>query len=383
MQHSFVGYDCLSLPANFSGAGYYIYYLARELLQHIRDFPVAVLCKPSHADLFSPYLQSGDKLIPIPLTNRIHRLSFYELGLKKVLIREKIELFHGTHYLCPPRSSNYKIVTTFHDMGFFLHPNYYPVSKRLFFRKRMGAFLNRSERITTVSKSTREAIVHFFPEYGSKISVVYPGADHLMNENIQPDSSANLNRPFILAVNSFEKRKNIPFVINVFDYLKRNYGIGHQLLVVGHPANDFKHVTREINQSRFSADIHVRLSIPLKQLVHHYQNADFFINASSYEGFGFSPLEAINYQLPTFLYRNEVVKELLDDHPYAFTGWDVEVWAKYIFEEMQNNFANKITPEKIKPFTWNHTATKFIELYEQMILSPGIRSGKKETAVAS
>jgi len=383
MQHFFVGFDCLSLPANFSGAGYYIYYLARELLQHIRNFPIAVLCKPDHADLFSPYLQSSDKIISIPLANRISRLSFYELGLKKVLIREKIELFHASHYLCPPRNEKYQIVNTFHDMGFFLHPNYYPVSKRLFFTKRMGIFLNRSERITAVSKSTREAIVDFFPEYANKISVIYPGADHLMNENVRPDLSVNFDRPFILAVNSLEKRKNIPFIIKVFDRLKRNFGIAHEFLLVGHISNGFQQVLREINQSKFSADVHVRLSIPLKQLVHHYQNADFFINASSYEGFGFSPLEAINNQLPTFLFRNQVVKELLDDHPYAFTDWDVDDWAKYIYEEMQNNFANKITSEKIKPFTWNNTAAKFIELYEQIISTSGIRSGRKETAVAS
>jgi glycosyltransferase involved in cell wall biosynthesis len=383
MQHSFVGFDCLSLPANFSGAGYYIYYLAKELLQHIRDFPLAVLCKPNHADLFSPHLQSDDKIISVPLANRIHRLSFYELGLKKVLIKEKIELFHATHYICPPRNKKYKIVSTFHDMGFFLHPNYYPVSKRLFFAKRMSAFLKRSERITAISKFTREAIISFFPEHANKIHVIYPGANHLTNENIQLDSSVNFDRPFILAVNSLERRKNIPFIIKVFDHLKRNFGIAHKFLLVGHPANGFKQVLREINQLKFSADVQVQLSIPLKQLVQCYQNADFFINASSYEGFGFTPLEAINYQLPTFLFRNQVVKELLGDHPYAFTGWDVDDWAKYIYEEMQKDFANRITSEKIKPFTWNNTATKFIELYEQMISGSEIISGKKETVVAS
>lgn len=382
--HSYVGFDCFSLPANFSGAGYYIYYLARVILQQARNFPIAILCKPNHADLFSPHLQTGDKIVSVPLKNRIHRLSYYELGLKRLLIGEGIRLFHGTHYICPPRSSKFAIVTTFHDMGFFLHPEYYPISKRLFFTRRMGAFLNRADKITAISKSTREAIVNLFPECAEKISVIYPGTDHLLNENFPPESSPNFDRPFALAVNSLEKRKNIPFIVKVFDHLKRNFGIEHEFFLVGHPANGSKQVLREINQSGSSADVHLRLSIPLAQLIHYYQNADFFINASSYEGFGFSPLEAINYQLPTFLFRNQVVKEILDDHPYAFTQCDVENWAKYIYQEMQNGFPNKITPEKIKPFTWNDTAIKFIELYEEMMsITPQIRSGKKEAAVAS
>lgn len=298
-------------------------------------------------------------------------------------MNEGIKMFHGTHYFCPPRSENYSIVTTFHDMGFLLHPGYYPISKRLFFSGRMGAFLSRSERIVAISKSTLEAILNFFPEYSAKTSVIYPGANHLLKETGNPDAPGDYHDPYILAVNSIEKRKNIPFILKVFDTLKHQFGLKHKLVLVGHISNGFKDVLKEIDEATFAADVQLRLSVPLGQLVQYYRNADFFINASSYEGFGFSPLESINFGLPTFLFRNDIVKEVWGDHPYSFDDWDIGNWSQFIHKEMQNGFVNKISPETIKRFTWSSTAAKFIELYEQLISTSETRPINKGSVVAS
>lgn len=376
MKYSYTGLDCLSLPENFSGAGYYIYYLVRALLQSRRDFPIAVLSKPNHSDLFSPYLQPDDKIVSIPLKSRIQRLYFYEFGLERILVNEKIVLLHATHYLCPPANRNYKIITTFHDMGFFLFPDYYPFSKRLFFTKRMGTFLNRSNKIIAISKSTWDTVAKYFPEQSHKIKLIYPGADHLMNESTTAQSSVKSEIPNILAVNAFEKRKNIPFIIKLFDYLKENFRIEHQLMLIGHFANDYKQILKAREQSNFSRDIYVLKSIPLEQLIQFYKHSNFFMNASFYEGFGFSPLEAINFGLPTFVFNNSVVNEIFGNHPYAFTDFDVENWAEYICSEMNNNFTNKISPDSIQHLTWQNTAERFIDLFHQF-------HSEGETALAS
>lgn len=363
----YIGLDCLSLPPNFSGAGYYIYYLVRALLQSTRSYSFTIFCKPEHNNLFTPFLKQNDKIITIPLKNRLHRLYFYEFELKEVLIREKIKIFHATHYICPPSSAHYMIVTTFHDMGFYLFPHYYPLSKRIYFRKRFRTFLNRSHKIVAISGSTKDAIVKTFPEYLEKMVLIYPGADHLLNETIEAKSSFSINGPFILAVNSFEKRKNIPFIIKLFDYLKMKYGIEHKLIIIGHQANGYQQILAETKKSKFSEDIHLLLSVTTKELVYFYRKSDFFINASSYEGFGFSPLESINFKLPTFIYKNTVIAELLNDNPYVFKNLEIEKWAEYINEEIKNNFLNKILPVSIQHLSWENTKTQFIELFNQLI----------------
>lgn len=367
IQESYIGIDCLSLPENFSGAGYYMYYLTLESLQLNRSFPIAVFCKPKHSHLFAPYLKFADKLVPIPLKNRIHRLFFYEYGLEEHLIKEKVKLFHATHYFCPPRNKNYKIITTFHDMGFFLYPDYYPFLKRSFFRNRMKTFLNRSDRIIAISKSTRNTILKFFPDFEKKVSVIYPGVDHLLKENIKSISYQKFKGPFILAVNSFEKRKNILFIIKLFNLLKKNYCTNHKMIIIGHTANGYQQILKEKEESIFSPDIHILKSVPIEQVDYFYRNSEFFINASSYEGFGFSPFEAINYNLPTFLFKNQVIAELLNHHPYIFTNLNEGIWAEHIYNEFQNGFANKISPKAINSLTWKNSAQQSFELFHQSI----------------
>ena len=364
----YIGLDCLSLPPNFSGAGYYIYYLVRGVLQQSnRSFSVAVFCKPEHVDLFTPFLKQNDKLISIPIRNRLHRLYFYEFELEKFLIKENIKLFHATHYLCPPNNPRYKIITTFHDMGFLLFPHYYPLSKRKYFGKRLKTFLNRSHKIIAISKSTQDAIGKTFPECSDNILLIYPGTDHLLSETVIPNSAISIKKPYILAVNSFEKRKNIPFIIKLFDYLKEKYGTNHKLVIIGHQANDYQQILKERMKSRFFDDIHLLISVTNEQLIYFYRNSDFFINASSYEGFGFSPMEAINFKLPSFIFGNWVVRELFDAHPYVFKNLEIENWAEYINEELNNNFINKILPKSIQHLTWQNTTTQFIELFNQLI----------------
>lgn len=373
---AYIGIDCLALPDNFSGAGYYIYYLICELLDSVRDYPIAIFCKPTHAHLFRSHLQREDKIVMVPLKNRAQRLFFYDFGLGRMLRKEKVALLHATHYICPPRHKSYKIINTFHDMGFFLHPDYYTLSKRFYFRRRMKAFLRRSDRVAAISQSTQNAVAKLFPEHSGKTSLIYPGTDHLLKETPQSNARPPVDGHYILSVNSFEKRKHIPFIIEVFNHLKRDYQLQHKLVLAGHPANGYREVIREKDRSPFGEDIQVHTSVPVEKLIHLYRHADFFLNASAYEGFGFTPLEALRFNLPVFLFKNQVVSELFGDHPYALGSRRAEHWANVIHKEIQVNFPNKPEPNMIQHLTWKNSAERFLKLYEQVI-------SVKEAALAS
>ena len=58
---------------------------------------------------------------------------------------------------------------------------------------------------------------------------------------------------------------------------------------------------------------------------------------------------------------------MFDAHPYVFKNLEIENWAEYINEELNNNFINKILPKSIQHLTWQNTTTQFIELFNQLI----------------
>jgi glycosyltransferase involved in cell wall biosynthesis len=257
-------------------------------------------------------------------------------------------------------------------MGFLLHPQYYPFAKRLYFGTRMKTFLQRTDRVVTISQSTAMSIKQQFPEYADKISIIYPGADHFSNNSF-PELSPMAKKPYMLAVNTFEKRKNIPFIIRVFNRLKARHHISHQLLLVGQPANGFKEIQKVINSSPFKSDIIVAHSISAGELSYYYRHCDFFINASGYEGFGFTPFEAVNHQCPVFLFKNNTVAEFLGDHPYIFENFDESRWAECIYREMSDSFNRRISPETIKHLTWRNTAGTIVQMLDQFILKRELR----------
>lgn len=363
----YVGMDCLSLPLNFAGAANYIYQLTRALLRENRPFALAVICKQQHAVLFEPYLRPGDKVVAVPLRNRAEQLLYYEFRLQDLLIRENVKLFYAAHYICPPPHKNYSIITTFHDMGFYLYPQNYPLIKRLYFKTRMRTFLERSDLAVSVSQSTKKDLLEFFPSCEDKIQVVHPGTDHLLTESPFPQPSQNFDFPFILAVNAFEKRKNIPFIIRVFNYLKEHYHIPHRLFIIGHPGNAYEDIVQMKTKSRFGNDIVIVQSVPTRELILYYKNCDFFINASEYEGFGFTPFEAIHYRKPTFLYRNQVLGELLGNHPSLLPHFDVKEWGKTIGSELASGFKNRFSSRDIGHLVWHQTAKKTLDFMAEFI----------------
>jgi glycosyltransferase involved in cell wall biosynthesis len=360
----YVGIDCLSLPPHFSGTAYYIFYLTKALLQNLRPFQLVIFCKTQHISLFQPLIKAGDKIVAVPLPNRAARLCFYETSLAGMLIKEHIQIFLATHYICPPRKKDYFLVNTFYDMGFFLHPQYYPLVKTLYFRSRIASFLQRPDVVVAISGATQSAIIELFPKFAGKVKLIYPGTDHLLNHREFPGTRYPF--PFVAAVNIFEKRKNIPFVIRVFNHLKEHFYFDHKLLLIGHAANGMSAILKEIRQSQFKADILIESSIPSSKLAYVYQNCEFFLNASEYEGFGFAPFEAIRYQRPSFIFKNQVIHEFFGNQPYLFENLNAESWANFIREERSLNFSNRISSRDIQHLSWNNTAQETIGLFQKL-----------------
>lgn len=365
IERPFVGLDCLALPRQFSGAANYIFALARELLiSPDRKFPIALFCKTVHKPLLKGFLKPADKLVDVPLSRRAALLYFYEARLKKILLREKVRVFYATHYMCPPRHPAYQTINTFHDMGFLLYPGYYPLVKRLYFRKMMHRFVARSEHMVAVSRTTAADLVRLFPAKAGEVSVIYPGIDHLPQEFDSSQQTRPAAKPYFLAVNTFELRKQIPFLIRVFDLIKSNDRLPHQFLIAGHPANASRHVKRAVLKSQFRDDIRILSSVDEAELTRLYRHCSMFLNASVYEGFGFTPFEAMLYRKPMLLYGNAALKEVLGDQPFVLSHLVPEIWARRITETIKNDQPFLIDDQFLKALTWKIAARHHLRVLE-------------------
>ena len=98
-----------------------------------------------------------------------------------------------------------------------------------------------------------------------------------------------------------------------------------------------------------------------------YQNAEVFLNASTFEGFGFTAFEAIRFSCPSVMYHSNVLKKVIKDHPYLLDNLDIYKWADFIARELKLDFPNKIDSSLIGHFTWENSAEKIINLYSDLL----------------
>lgn len=149
---------------------------------------------------------------------KIRIFSFYRsiwlyFFLKKKSKKECIT-FHSTDYINPFfKIKNCKIVTTIHDMVFWDQSNKF--KKNLdFFDKKLSIInsLNVSDRIITVSNTSKDAIIKYFPSTKNKIKVIYHGInDNFLNQNF--NASKRKSFVFIGGRNSY---KNFNLLIESF-----------------------------------------------------------------------------------------------------------------------------------------------------------------------
>jgi len=222
-------------------------------------------------------------------------------------------------------------------------------------------FIKRTNKIVTVSHSTLNDLVRLFSECENKSSCIHPGTDHL-EKPTQTINKSKDNGPFILAVNSFEKRKNIPLILKIFSILKTKYNIPHQLYLVGQHNNQKESLDSLIGDLRLDDQVKIFIDVSSDTLNNFYQHASFFISTSQYEGFGFTPFEAIKSGLPAFLYKNPVCQEFFGDHPYIIENMEPEYWASLIHREMQEGFPNALKESALKELSWENTSKSFLDL---------------------
>lgn len=321
-------------------------------------------CKEIHTELFSDYLKNDDRIITVAIKNRFQQLYFYEFSLHKYLLKNNTDIFLATHYITPKANNAYKIISIFHDMGFILHPDYYPKIKQIYFSRQIPTFIKRADKIITVSNSTLNDLTKHFPESSEKSLCIYPGTDHIKRKPSANKSAST--PPFILAVNSFEKRKNIPFILEIFSMLKTKYNIPHQLYLVGQQNNHSTHLKNLISNLKLKNSVQIYANVTNEDLHKFYNDAQFFISTSQYEGFGFTPFEAIKSGLPAFLFKNAVCEEFFGNHEYVIENTDPDVWADLIFEKMNKGFPKALNQSIFEELTWSNTSKSFLDLFKGM-----------------
>jgi len=177
-------------------------------------------------------------------------------------------------------------------------------------------------------------------------------------------SSMNIRKPYLLTVGTVEPRKNLEFLVGVFERMKQFDG---SLVIAGMRGWKYEPILERIRSSARSRDIRYVEYVEDSQLPALYAGAELFLCASLYEGFGFPPLEAMACGILVISSGGGSLGEVLGDGALILRNCDQDAW-KVQAETLLGDSGkrSKLIAEGFKKaasYRWEDTAKKTWKVY--------------------
>jgi len=252
-----------------------------------------------------------------PVRNRLLVRIWAQLRLPRIV--QSYDLIHFVKNLSVFGISIPRIVTVY-DLTTLVYPQIFPTVDVLYWRHVQPLALRRADVIIAISAETANDLRRFFPVPDEKIRVIYPGYARVFTAPSLATTAAvlrkyNLPNEFVLQVGRLDRKKNLAVLIQAYAMLKREFGFGGKLVLVGeeyHKMRD-RDVHRAIRDARLEADVIQTGAVPLEDLPALYGGATLAVYLSMHEGFGIVAVEAMACGAPLIASRTGAIPEAAGD----------------------------------------------------------------------
>ena len=323
--------------------------LLKNTLELLPEFNHLIIC-----------LDSGkkNKVVPIPGIRIIyleHRgwssLITTVMKLKKIFKQEEPLLIHSHLFystLCArlalPRAT--PLVSTLHSL---YSKDAFDINRKSILAEKMT--IRKKHTIIAVSEQVLQDYLNYVDFKGNKY-ILHNFLPYLSFNNEVYKRYNKAGR--FVAVGNLKAAKNYSYLLKIFGHLKKSglaldiYGEGLKRGIMEQEIND--------------QGLNISLCGTTEDVPRTLDNYDFFIQASSHEGFGISVIEAMANGIPVFLSDIPVFREITNGLAIFFPLDDSQKAAEIIIESINNIKALEIQTNEAKKFvSANYSAEKYRE----------------------
>jgi glycosyltransferase involved in cell wall biosynthesis len=365
-----------------TGSGQYLHGLLRWL-PRVAPHHRYTLLLPTAEAVAPPALSGIDTLtLRTPFDRRSRNLA--KLAFEQIILpRAAALLAHGNArllvpYAAPPLQSALPVVTTVHDIIWWLLPEYRgnPL-QRLYFRL-VVAGIRHSATVLTDSQHSRQDIIENLGLPTARVHSIALAAD----ERYAPGDPAaaraevaaryGLHAPFVYYVGGLDVRKNVPLLLRAFAHLQFTRPQPARLAIAGKtPAGKprlFPDLDALIAELKLQQHVS-RIEVPFEAGPLLYRAATIFAFPSYYEGFGLGPLEAMACGTPVLCSNSSSLPEVVADAAITRAPDDIAGWADALAELLRNpalrDDLHARGLQRAAQFSWQRVAEETIDVLAQ------------------
>ncbi|MEN2282927.1 glycosyltransferase family 1 protein [Algoriphagus sp. SE2] len=328
-----------------------------------------------------PDKQSRDETFKNP-SSKVQRLNYHldyfrwkEFQLPDLVKKHKPDLLICLDFVSPAASLPCKRMTVIHDAFFWQMPKNYPLWWRKYFLSLISKGLKQDSKIITTTNYAKNALIEHLGN-NFPIEVVYQSPKNLSEkrdtsliENNQLDKS-----PFFLHIGTFDKRKNLPLLVEAFEEFIEKQNKEFKLVLAGGQGqsaqmNDFPVIQKLISERGLEDKVILPGYISDAQIRSLYENAFAYIFPSENEGFGIPIVESMGVGLPVIHSDQPALLEVGGGAGLVFKKGDLtDLVEKMVLLERDKALREELIQKGLSR-SKNFSPQKFIEDFQHLILN--------------
>ena len=288
--------------------------------------------------------------------------------------RDRADLYHAPHYVCPPWLPCPAIVTV-HDLIHLRFPvRHRHVLAPLYARVMLRLAVRRAHRLITVSESTRQDLVERLGARPERIRVIPNG----VGAPFEPAASAEtadptldelgVSRPYFLFAGNPLPHKNLSRLLDAFAGLPPVLG---RLVLVGIPPAARAAVDALCAAPGLGARVRVLAPVPALVLARLYQSATVVVVPSLWEGFGLAALEAMACGAPVIAATRGGLPEVVGDAGLLVDPTNVDALREAMYtlagKEPLRAALRARGLARARAFSWRHVAEATVAVYREAL----------------
>ena len=289
---------------------------------------------------------------------------FFEIGMRRALKREKIDVFFSPDgWLC--LGSKVKTLLVIHDLNFVHYPQFSPFWSRWYYRIFFPRFARKAVKIGTVSQFSKNDIAQCYNIDLDKICVAYNGVAenfHEISESRKTTVREKITQgiPYFVFVGTASKRKNVARILLAFEAFCQ---AGHRAKLVF--AGRKKYWDGEMNavyqNMQFQNDVVFTGYLSAKDMNEVLSSALALLYPSVFEGFGIPIIEAFTCGVPVITSDTSSMPEVGGDAVMLVNPFSVEEITTAMQTVFQDENLHKELifkgKKQLQLFSWDKSAT--------------------------
>ncbi len=229
----------------------------------------------------------------------------------------------------------------------------------------------RASRIVAISEFARDEAVSILGADPGRVRIVLSGPGFSPAMILDPDAApvaASPGAPYLLYVGEIAASKNLPFLIDSFG--SADVGADVRLLIVGRRGDGYDETHSAIERSPRRGSIEILEAVGDADLDLLYRGALALVHPARYEGFGFTPLEAMSRGCPVIVSDIPALRETTADGgllvPLDRAAWSDAI-ERVSGDRLLRQRLREAGAERVASFSWLETARNLCAVFLESV----------------